>query len=107
LAQGFGLVESKFYHTTKSVRHLDGWINTSSNKKIRSGLWLIWHAIIWSIWMERNEIIFDNCAKDVGEIVEYEVRILALELNSVEDCCFCFCLVRSVCIEWQLELVWS
>lgn len=44
--------------------HLDCWTNEVSNKKSRRRLWLIWNAVIWVIWKERNDRIFNNCVKE-------------------------------------------
>lgn len=47
--------------------HLDCWFSVKKEKK---GLLLIWHATIWSIWLERNDRIFKGVNKEVGELFE-------------------------------------
>lgn len=52
------------------------WSGWERNKKIRRGLWLIWHAAIWVIWRVRNNRIFNNQVTEVDELVE-EVKVLS------------------------------
>lgn len=49
--------------------HLECWTEEGRNRKIRRGLWLIWHACVWLIWMERNNRIFNERVKEVDELV--------------------------------------
>jgi len=39
-------------------------------------LWIIWHAIIWTIWQARNNIIFQNKVNHVDELVA-EIIVLS------------------------------
>jgi hypothetical protein len=48
----------------------DCFIGAASNKKIRGGYYLIWHAVLWRIWCSRNNAIFSNGGIDVEEVVE-------------------------------------
>jgi len=52
------------------------WSNEGGRKKIRKGLWIIWHATIWVIWQARNHIIFRNETKQVDELVS-EIIVLS------------------------------
>lgn len=63
--------------------HLDCWFNEVSTKKARKGLLMIWHATIWTIWLERNHRIFKGVNKDVDEIF-YAIKVLS----------WCWCLNR-------------
>lgn len=47
-----------------------------SHKKIRKGVGMIWHAVVWSISRARNDIIFNNLACDVEEVVE-EIKVMS------------------------------
>jgi hypothetical protein len=42
----------------------------STNKRIRNGFRLIWHAAVWCIWRARNDRIFKNIICNVEEMVE-------------------------------------
>lgn len=55
--------------------HRECWLGTESNKKVRSGYRLIWHAAIWSIWRVRNDHIFKDL---IGRVVELVVAIKVL-----------------------------
>lgn len=52
------------------------WNGWERNKKIRRGLWLIWHATIWILWKARNNRIFNNQAVEAEDIIE-EVKVLS------------------------------
>jgi len=49
--------------------HWACWSNEGRNKRIRKGLWIIWHATIWVIWQARNHIIFRNEVKYVDDLL--------------------------------------
>jgi hypothetical protein len=53
------------------------------NKKFRRGVLLIWHTTIWSLWIARNNVIFNGIVKDYSEIVE-DVKVLSWRWSS--DC---------------------
>jgi hypothetical protein len=42
----------------------------------RKGYLIIWHAIVWAIWKARNNIIFNNGAMDVKDVVE-EIKVIS------------------------------
>ncbi|MCI22359.1 myb-like transcription factor, partial [Trifolium medium] len=48
----------------------------ASNKRIRKGLWLIWHSTIWVIWKSRNDITFANGVKDPMKAVD-DIKMLS------------------------------
>lgn len=31
---------------------------------------VLWHSVVWTLWLERNVILFNNGKFDVGRIVE-------------------------------------
>lgn len=54
----------------------DCWDGVSSNKKIRKGLRMIWHAVVRSLWRARNDRIFNNLMRAAEEVVE-DVKVLS------------------------------
>lgn len=56
--------------------HLNCWTNAAYSRKSRRGFLLIWHAVIWVIWKERNDRIFNDRAKGVGELFD-NVQVLS------------------------------
>jgi hypothetical protein len=62
-----------------------------SNKKVRNGCLLIWHAAVWSIWRARNDRIFNDLSCGVAELVE-AIKVLSwrwtLNLLQVPACLF-------------------
>jgi len=71
--------------------HLECWSGEVRDKKMRKGVWLIWHAIIWVIWKGRNERIFNNLIKEEEELVE-EIKVFSwrwvLSRLNVSPCLF-------------------
>jgi hypothetical protein len=75
----------------------------SGNKLRRQGLVLIWNAVIWALWRQRNRIIFENEAGDVHCLVE-EIKLSSWRwwiarskspraccMNGVGNRCFAWC----------------
>jgi hypothetical protein len=54
----------------------DCWDGAFSNKRIRKGVGMIWHAVVWSLWRAGNDRIFYNLTRDMDEVVE-EVKVLS------------------------------
>jgi len=52
------------------------WNDSTTNKRIRNGYRLIWHAAVWSIWWARNDRIFNNSLSNVEELVE-AIKVLS------------------------------
>jgi len=50
--------------------HLDCWLGSVRRKKLHKGFWIVWHAIIWTMWKARNDIIFNHGTKELQEVVE-------------------------------------
>jgi len=66
----FNWVNVNFITPPSLGTHLDHWFNEVGSKKLRKGLLMIWHATIWSIWLERNDRIFKGVNKNVVEIFD-------------------------------------
>ncbi|GAU35033.1 hypothetical protein TSUD_103560 [Trifolium subterraneum] len=47
---------------------------TSGGKKRRQGLIMIWNAVVWALWRQRNRIIFENGTGDLNGVVE-EIKV--------------------------------
>ncbi|AES71124.1 hypothetical protein MTR_3g070320 [Medicago truncatula] len=56
--------------------HWECWSGGTSNKKIRKGLRMIWHAAIWVLWKARNNCIFNNEVTRWVEVVD-EIKVLS------------------------------
>ncbi|GAU09987.1 hypothetical protein TSUD_393040 [Trifolium subterraneum] len=46
------------------------WATCVNIKKQKSGLCLIWNAFMWMVWKRRNDLVFNNVAASVDELVE-------------------------------------
>jgi hypothetical protein len=52
-------------------------LSESVNKKnLRRGVRLVWHTTVWSLWIARNNVIFNGIVKEPLEIVE-EIKVLS------------------------------
>jgi len=56
--------------------HWECWSVRGRNKKVKKGLWLIWHTTIWVLWKARNDTIFNGQTFEVDELVE-EIKVLS------------------------------
>ncbi|AES75293.1 transmembrane protein, putative [Medicago truncatula] len=50
--------------------------------RVRIGLFIVWHAVIWTIWMFRNDLIFSSGTLNEGPVVD---RASTLSLGVVPD----------------------
>lgn len=57
-------------------QHFECWNGEIGMRKLRKGFWMIWHAVLWTIWKARNDRIFNTLVKDFGEIVD-EIKMLS------------------------------
>jgi len=48
--------------------HFACWSESNNSRHLVKAFCLIWHAVIWSIWKERNARIFKNQVKNVDEV---------------------------------------
>jgi hypothetical protein len=71
--------------------HFTCWNDEASSRRIRMAFRMIWHAVLWTIWRERNARIFKNQFKCVYELVD-EVKALswcwALNRLRIASCLF-------------------
>jgi hypothetical protein len=51
-------------------------VSLSNNKKIKSGLLLVWHTTVWVLWTTRNQKLFDDKDSSDAEMVS-EIKQLA------------------------------
>ncbi|GAU47008.1 hypothetical protein TSUD_244370 [Trifolium subterraneum] len=69
----------------------------SRGKKLRKGLTTIWNAVVWSLWRQRNAVIFDNGTRDDAEVID-GIKVLSwkwwLSQSKVS---------HSLLYEWQME----
>lgn len=40
------------------------------DNKFKEGWWTVWAATIWSIWLQRNDVIFNSGAIDVEKVMD-------------------------------------
>jgi hypothetical protein len=53
------------------------WLSSAAkSKKARRGFRLVWHSVVWSIWLARNNRIFNNVLIQPMELVE-EIKVLS------------------------------
>jgi len=71
--------------------HFACWSDEANPRRLKKAFWLIWHAVIWTMWKERNARIFQNQFKHVDELVD-EVKALswcwALNRLRIASCLF-------------------
>lgn len=56
--------------------HWACWDGLATNRKVKKGLRLVWHAALWDMWKARNECIFNDGVIRGGELVE-EIKVLS------------------------------
>jgi hypothetical protein len=69
-------LEFNFITPSNLFVHLECWSEEVKKRKIRKGMWLIWHASIRVIWRARNDKLLKNCVKEIDELVE-EIKVLS------------------------------
>jgi hypothetical protein len=83
----------------KSIMALfDCFCETVHNKrKKRGGFRLVWHTVVWSIWIARNNAIFNGVVTEPMNLVE-EIKVLSWRWSMN-------CLKISHCIfyEWSWD----
>jgi hypothetical protein len=57
-------------------QHFLAFTGLGRGKKVRLGLLLVWHAVIWTIWMSRNDLIFSGGTLREEPVVD-RVKLLA------------------------------
>lgn len=55
MEKGVEVVRVQFYYSLNLFVHLECWSEEVKQRKIRKGMWLIWHASIRVIWRARND----------------------------------------------------
>jgi hypothetical protein len=41
-----------------------------AGKRVRYGLTLVWHIVVWSIWLSRNDFIFSRKSTSAEQLVD-------------------------------------
>lgn len=70
---------------------------------------LVWFAIVWSIWLHRNDIIFNNCGLEFDKLYD-AIRLPAWKwcANYVQDSYFSYpnwCMNPISCLEYSLKRI--
>jgi len=68
-------------------------------KRVRLGLFLVWHAVIWTIWTSRNNLIFSSGTPSEEPVVD-RVKLLAWKWF-LAKCPASSCSYH----EWEVQLV--
>ena len=67
------------------------WSDSSNSRLLFKAFCLIWHAVVWSVWKERNARIFKNQFKRVDEVFD-DIKALswcwALSRLRIQSCLF-------------------
>lgn len=69
-------LEINFITPQHLLMHFDCWSEACNSRRLLKAFWLIWHAVVWSIWKERNARIFKNQAKHFDEVLD-EIKALS------------------------------
>lgn len=56
--------------------HWACWSGVESRPRVKKGLWLVWHAMIWVLWKARNNRILNDGVEFVDDLVE-EIKVLS------------------------------
>jgi len=68
-------------------------------RRVRPGLLLVWHAVIWTIWVSHNDLIFAGSLLREEPVVD-KVKLLAWKWFRAK------CPASSYSLhEWELQLV--
>jgi hypothetical protein len=54
----------------------DCFCETVRNKKKKRGFRLVWHTMVWSIWIARNNVVFNGVVTEPMDLVE-EIKVLS------------------------------
>jgi hypothetical protein len=68
--------------------------NSVTTKNLMRGVRLVWHTTIWSLWIARNDVIFNGKVKEPLEIVE-DIKVLSWRWSSE-----CLKIVPCLFYEW-------
>jgi 23S rRNA G2445 N2-methylase RlmL len=52
------------------VSLLNFFADYTGSKQVRKGLKLIWNAVVWSVWLHRNKVVFENGLRNIAEVWE-------------------------------------
>jgi hypothetical protein len=75
--------------------------------KSRNSYMLVWHSVIWSIWISRNNHILNNVVKEPLEIVE-DMKVLSWKWSvdrlNISPCLF-LCSFPTIVMSYALVII--
>jgi len=81
------------------AQHFLAFTGLERGKRVRSGLNLVWHVVIWTIWTLMNDLIFSGGALHEEPVVD-RAKLLAWKWFLTK------CLASSCSFhEWEVQLV--
>jgi hypothetical protein len=85
------------------VQVFESFFGMGVGRRVRLGMVLMWHAVVWSIWTSRNDIIFASGSSTIDNLVD-KVKLSSwkwfIGKNPDSPCSF---------YEWEVQplLCWS
>ena len=75
-------LELSFISLSNLFSHIEGWRNGGNSNKLKRVYLLIWNAVIWSIWTERNNRIFNDEVVEGIKLLSWHSLLSRLKIAS-------------------------